>query len=52
MEENLISSPYLMLPKRTKSHLAAQLGRFVQLYGLKATKGWDPSDRGYDRKLE
>jgi hypothetical protein len=43
---------FLMLPKRTKSHLAAQLGRFVQQYGRKATKGWDPNDRGYDRKLE
>lgn len=41
-----------MLPKRTKSHLAAQLGRFVQQYGRKATKGWDPNDRSYDRKLE
>ena len=41
-----------MLPKRTKSLLAAQLGRFVQQYGRKATKGWDPNDRGYDRKLE
>ena len=41
-----------MLAKRTKSLLAAQLGRFVQQYGRKATKGWDPNDRGYDRKLE
>ncbi|NHZ97595.1 hypothetical protein [Massilia sp. CCM 8734] len=41
-----------MLPKRTKSLLAAQLGRFVQQYGRKATKGLDPNDRGYDRKLE
>jgi hypothetical protein len=41
-----------MLPKRTKTLLAAQLGRFVQQYGRKATKGWDPNDRGYDRKLE
>ncbi len=41
-----------MLPKRTKSFLAAKLGRFVQQYGRKATKGWDPNDRGYDRKLE
>jgi hypothetical protein len=48
----LLFVTYLMLPKRTKSHLAAQLGRFVQQYGRKATKGWDPNDRGYDRKLE
>jgi hypothetical protein len=41
-----------MLPKRTKSLLAAQVGRFVQQYGRKATKGWDPNDRSYDRKLE
>ena len=41
-----------MLPKRTKSLLAAQLGRFVQQYERKAAKGWDPNDRGYDRKLE
>lgn len=41
-----------MLPKRTKSILAAQLGRFVQQYGRKAYKGWDPNDRVYDRKLE
>jgi hypothetical protein len=41
-----------MLPKRTKSLLAAQLGRFVQQYGRKATKGWAPNDRSYDRKLE
>jgi hypothetical protein len=41
-----------MLPKRTKSHLAAQLGRFVQQYGRKAQKPWDPNDRSYDRKLE
>jgi hypothetical protein len=41
-----------MLPKRKKSLLAAQLGRFMQEYGRKATKGWDPNDRGYDRKLE
>ena len=41
-----------MLPKRTTSLLAAQLGRFVQQYGRKATKGWDPNDRSYDRKLE
>lgn len=41
-----------MLAKRTKSLLAAQLGRFVQQYGRKSTKGWDPNDRGYDRKLE
>jgi hypothetical protein len=48
----LVCHNYLMLPKRTKSHLAAQLGRFVQQYGRKATKGWDPNDRSYDRKLE
>ena len=41
-----------MLPKRTKSTLAAKLGRFVQQYGRKAQKGWDPNDRNYDRKLE
>lgn len=41
-----------MLPERTKSILAAQLGRFVQQYGRKAHKGWDPNDRVYDRKLE
>jgi hypothetical protein len=41
-----------MLSKRTKSLLAAKLGRFVQQYGRKATKGWDPNDRGYDRELE
>jgi len=41
-----------MLPKRTKSLLSAQLGRFVQQYGRKTTKGSDPNDRSYDRKLE
>lgn len=41
-----------MLSNRTKTHLAAQLGRFVQQYGRKAAKGRDPNDRGYDRKLE
>jgi hypothetical protein len=41
-----------MLPKRTKALLAAQLGRFVQQYRRKATKGWDPNDRSYGRKLE
>jgi hypothetical protein len=41
-----------MLSKRTKSHLAAELGRVVQQYGRKATKGCDPNDRSYDRKLE
>jgi hypothetical protein len=41
-----------MLPKRTKASLAAKLGRFVQQYGRKAQKGWDPNDRSYDRKLE
>jgi hypothetical protein len=47
-----VGHAYLMLSKRTKSHLAARLGRFVQQYGRKATKGWDPNDRSYDRKLE
>jgi hypothetical protein len=42
----------LMLPKRTKASLAGKLGRFVQQYGRKAQKGWDPNDRSYDRKLE
>lgn len=41
-----------MLPKRTKSQLAGQLGRFVQQYARKAHKGWDPNDRNYDRKVE
>jgi hypothetical protein len=41
-----------MLPKRTKSQLAAELGRFMQQYARKAHKGGDPNDRGYDRKLE
>lgn len=41
-----------MLPKRTKSRLAAELGRFVQQYARKAHKHWDPNDRKYDRKLE
>jgi hypothetical protein len=41
-----------MLPKRTKSQLAAELGRFVQQYARKAHKNWDPNDRSYDRKLE
>jgi hypothetical protein len=41
-----------MLPKRTKSRLAAVLGRFVQQYARKAHKHWDPNDRNYDRKLE
>lgn len=41
-----------MLPKRTKSQLAAELGRFVQQYARKAHKHWDPNDRSYDRKLE
>lgn len=41
-----------MLPKRTKSQLAAELGRFVQQYARKAHNQWDPNDRSYDRKLE
>ncbi len=41
-----------MIPKRTKSHLAGQLGRFVQEYARKAHKGWDLNDRNYDRKIE
>lgn len=41
-----------MLPKRAKSQLAAELGRFVQQYARKAHKNWDPNDRSYDRKLE
>lgn len=41
-----------MLPKRKKSRLAAELGRFVQQYARKAHKNWDPNDRSYDRKLE
>jgi len=41
-----------MLPKRTKSKLAAELGRFVHQYARKAHKNWDPNDRSYDRKLE
>lgn len=41
-----------MLPKRTKSLLAAQLGRVVQQYGRNATKGCGSNDRAYDRKLE
>jgi len=41
-----------MLPKRTKSQLAAELGRFVQQYARKAHKNWDPNDRSYDRNLE
>ena len=43
---------YVMLAKRKKSLLAAQLERFMQQYGRKATKGWDPNNRGYDRKIE
>ena len=41
-----------MLPKRTKSQLAGELGRFVQQYARKAHKQRDPNDRKYDRKLE
>jgi hypothetical protein len=41
-----------MLPKRTKSQFAAELGRFVQQYARKAHKHLDPNDRSYDRKLE
>ncbi|OYO30313.1 hypothetical protein CD932_03575 [Janthinobacterium sp. PC23-8] len=41
-----------MLPKRTKSPLAAEMGRFVQQYARKAHKNWDPDDRSHDRKLE
>ncbi|NHZ79798.1 hypothetical protein F2P44_10995 [Massilia sp. CCM 8695] len=41
-----------MLPKRTKSRLAGELGRFVQQYARKAHKQRDPNDRKYDRKLE
>jgi hypothetical protein len=37
---------------RTKASLAGKLGRFVQEYGRKAQKGWEPNDRNYDRKLE
>jgi len=41
-----------MPPRRTKSKLAAELGRFVHQYARKAHKNWDPNDRNYDRKLE
>jgi hypothetical protein len=41
-----------MPSNRTKSNLAGKLGRFVQQYGRKAQKSWDPNDRNYDRKLE
>ena len=41
-----------MSAPRTKSTLAEKLGKFVQEYGRKAQKGWDPNDRNYDRKIE
>ncbi|WP_431822922.1 hypothetical protein [Burkholderia sp. F1] len=40
-----------MTTKRTKSRLAAELGRFVQQYARKAQTS-EPNDRQYDRKLE
>lgn len=41
-----------MASPRKKSMLASKLGKFVQEYERKAQKGWDPNDRGYDRKVE
>jgi len=41
-----------MPSRRSKSALAAKLGKFVQEYGRKAQKGVEPNDRGYDRKIE
>ncbi|WP_306227157.1 hypothetical protein [Bosea beijingensis] len=30
----------------------ADIQKFVQQYARKAHPGWDPNDRGYDRRLE
>ena len=40
------------MSKRNKQELAKEIGAFLQQYRRKAEPGWDPNDRGYDRKVE
>lgn len=35
-----------------KDKLAGEIAIFTKQYGRRAQKGFDPNDRGYDRKIE
>ena len=49
---------YTQMPKKKlnadekRERQAGDLSLFIQKYGRKAQKGWEPNDRNYSRKVE
>lgn len=41
-----------MMVSKGKNQLKTKITTFLRQYGRKAEHGYDPNDRGYDRKIE